>query len=618
MQVRQIKIFFLSFLMCITFPLISFAAAETDSKKNTADLTPSIFGDHVLIFNSNMPASKINTYIQDIYNKQRTNQFGNDHYALLFLPGVYQGVDVKVGYNTHVAGLGVLPDDVHIIGAVRTQDGKPANAAHPDHDPGALDNFWRTVENLSVTPTLGSVSWPVGVVPSNQNVWAVSQAAPLRRIHIINGDLRLFELGWSSGGFMADSKIDGIIEAGSQQQWVSRDSEWKKWQHGNWNIVGIGSTLFPVSQESDKHPASSQKWAGYPFSNIESTPVIRSKPFLASDAKGNYSVMVPALLKNSRGGTHWDQDNSVAVPISQFYITKPGDKAAIINQALTSGQHILFTPGIYHLEDSIYITKENTIVLGLGLPVLLADSGKPAIVIDDVDGVKVAGVVVEAGMTNSPTLLLVGQSVSGKRHDANPTFLYDIFCRVGGVAPGSASNCVTINSNDVVGDNFWLWRADHGHGVGWTVNKSDNGLTVNGADVIIYGLAVEHFQKNQTIWNGENGKVFFYQSEIPYDVPNQDAWKDNGKNGYASYKVSEHVQNHTAIGIGVYCYFRDGHDTYAENAIEAPTLPTVKFNHMVTIWLNGIKETTGIKHIINGLGEPVTSNSVLSTRPSSP
>jgi hypothetical protein len=204
MCANRIRILLFSFIMLVFIPL-AFSATAINSKNNTADLTPNIFGDHVLVFNSSMPASKINTYIQDIYNKQRTNQFGDDHYALLFLPGVYQGVDVKVGYNTQVAGLGASPDDVHIIGAVRTQDGTPANAAFPDHNPGALDNFWRSVENLSITPTLGSVTWPASVVPLNQNVWAVSQAAPLRRVHIINGDLRLFELGWSSGGFMADS-----------------------------------------------------------------------------------------------------------------------------------------------------------------------------------------------------------------------------------------------------------------------------------------------------------------------------------------------------------------------------------------------------------------------------
>jgi hypothetical protein len=613
MRTHIIKKLILALVVCAIFPLASAAETESNLKKNNADLTPSIFGDRVLVFNSAMPASKINTYIQDIYNKQRTNQFGNEHYAFLFLPGVYQGVDVKVGYNTHVAGLGLLPDDVKIIGAVRTQDGNPANPAHPDQSPGALDNFWRTVENLAITPTLGSITWPAHVVPSNQNVWAVSQAAPIRRIHIINGDLRLFELGWSSGGFMADSKIDGIVEAGSQQQWVSRDSEWKTWEHGNWNIVGIGSTLFPVSEKSDKNTT---QWAGYPFTNIEKTLVIRSKPYLASDDKGNYSVMVPALLKNTKGGTHWEKDNPVAIPISHFYIAKPDDKAAVINRFLTSGQNILLTPGVYHLEDSIHITKDNTIVLGLGLPVLIADSGKPAIIIDDVDGVKLAGVIVEAGTINSSTLLLAGESASKNRHDTNPTFLYDIFCRIGGVQPGSANSCVTINSNDVVGDNFWLWRADHGNGVGWTANKSDTGLIVNGNDVIIYGLAVEHFQKNQTVWNGENGKVFFYQSEIPYDVPNQDAWKDNGKDGYASYKVSAHVQNHTATGLGIYCYFRDGNNTYAENAIEAPTLPTIQLNNMVTFWLNGIQDTTGIKHIINGLGESATSSNKLSTLPS--
>jgi hypothetical protein len=59
----------------------------------------------------------------------------------------------------------------------------------------------------------------------------------------------------------------------------------------------------------------------------------------------------------------------------------------------------------------------------------------------------------------------------------------------------------------VVGDELWLWRADHGNSgtVGWTTNTAANGLVVNGANVTVHGLAVEHYQAVQVQWNGNGG-----------------------------------------------------------------------------------------------------------------
>jgi hypothetical protein len=94
---------------------------------------------------------------------------------------------------------------------------------------------------------------------------------------------------------------------------------------------------------------------------------------------------------------------------------------------------------------------------------------------------------------NSQTLIQVGEEGSSANHTQNPTALFDVYCRVGGPAPGVATSCLTIHSNDVIVDHTWLWRADHGDGVGWDENKSDTGLIVNGDNVTIYGLFVEHF-----------------------------------------------------------------------------------------------------------------------------
>jgi hypothetical protein len=152
---------------------------------------------------------------------------------------------------------------------------------------------------------------------------------------------------------------------------------------------------------------------------------------------------------------------------------------------------------------------------------------------------------------------------------------------------------------------LWLWRADHGTGVGWDKNKSANGLIVNGNNVTIYGLMVEHFQEYQTVWNGNAGRTYFYQSEMPYDPPSQEAWQHDGVNGYASYKVADTVQSHHAYGLGVYSVFKSA-PVVAQSAIETPTAPDVKLQHMVTIWIDG-NPGSRIDSVINGTGAAVTS-----------
>jgi hypothetical protein len=43
-----------------------------------------------------------------------------------------------------------------------------------------------------------------------------------------------------------------------------------------------------------------------------------------------------------------------------------------------------------------------------------------------------------------------------------------------------------------------------------------NGLIVNGNDVTLYGLFAEHSMEYETIWNGNGGRCYFYQNELPF------------------------------------------------------------------------------------------------------
>ncbi len=538
-----------------------------------ADPSVPDFGPNVLIFDPSM--TNIQSRLDAIFSQQERAQFGSNRYACFFKPGKYD-LDVQVGFYTQVAGLGKSPDDVAITGAVRCKARWMAN-----HN--ATCNFWRCVENLSVTPTQDE----------NVNIWAVSQATALRRVHV-KGDLNLWDGGWSSGGFIADCKIDGQVNSGSQQQWLSRNAEWRSWKGANWNMVFVG---IPNPPEG--------RWPDPPYTVIEETPIIREKPYVFINENGRYAVMVPGLSTNGTRGTTWPSAKTAgtALPIELFHLARPeADTSASINRALDSGKHLILTPGIYHLENCIRITQPGTVVLGLGYPTLQVEKGSPALVISDVDGVKMGGILVEAGAGNSDALVQVGEPGSRKTHATDPIFLWDLFCRVGGAVPGKATCMLTINSHDVVGDNFWLWRADHGQGAGWTWNPNKHGLIVNGDNVTLYGLFVEHTQEYQTVWNGNGGRVYFYQSEMPYDPPSQEAWK--GKvNGYASYKVAETVTAHEAWGLGVYCVFYAA-PVVAENAIETPEVPGVKMHHMVTIRLSG-RPNSGMNHVINGRGGAV-------------
>ncbi|MCO1579828.1 RICIN domain-containing protein [Crossiella sp. SN42] len=526
------------------------------------------FGPNVFVFDPSTPRSTIQNRANTIFQRQERAQFGPDRYAMLFKPGTYD-VDVNVGYYTQVLGLGRHPDEVNIRGAVHVEaDWFQGNATH---------NFWRAAENLSVTPNGG------------MDRWAVSQAAPYRRMHV-RGDLQLDDNGWSSGGFMADSKIDGQVRSGSQQQWLSRNTNWGSWNGSNWNMVFVGA---------DNAPAGT--FPNPPYTRIDHTPRIREKPFLQVNAVGAYEVFVPALRENSRGTT-WESGNQPgqALPISSFFIAKPGTSAAAMNQALAEGKNLIVTPGIYRLEETLRVTRPDTVVLGMGLATLMPNNGITALTVADVPGVKIAGLLIDAGTTNSTLLMEVGPQGSAGNHAANPTSLHDLFIRIGGMVAGKATTSLVINSRNVIGDHLWLWRGDHGDGIGWHTNTADVGLVVNGDNVSMYGLFVEHYQKYQTIWNGQGGKTFFYQNEMPYDPPDQAAWMNGSTRGYAAYKVGDHVTSHEAHGLGSYCFFNVNRGVVAERAFEVPNHPNVRFRHMVTVSLGGGAGT--INRVINNSG----------------
>ncbi|WP_405706703.1 discoidin domain-containing protein [Streptomyces xanthophaeus] len=533
-------------------------------------------GPNVIVFDPSTP--NIQGKLDEVFAQQESAQFGSGRYQFLFKPGTYNGLNAQIGFYTSISGLGLNPDDTTINGDVTVDAGWFGG--------NATQNFWRSAENLALNPVNGT------------NRWAVSQAAPFRRMHVKGGlNLAPDGYGWASGGYIADSKIDGQVGNYSQQQWYTRDSSIGGWSNAVWNQVFSGTQGAPA-----------QSYPNPPYTTLDTTPVSREKPFLYLDG-ADYKVFVPAKRTNARG-TSWGNGapQGSSIPLSQFYVVKPGASAATINAALTQGLHLLFTPGVYHVDRTIQVNRPDTVVLGLGLATIVPDNGVTAMKVADVDGVKLAGFLIDAGTVNSPTLLEVGPAGAATDHAANPTSVQDVFVRVGGAGAGKATLGMVINNHDTIVDHTWIWRADHGDGVGWETNRSDYGFRVNGDDVLATGLFVEHFNKYDVEWNGERGRTIFFQNEKAYDAPNQAAIQNGATKGYAAYKVADSVNAHEGWGLGSYCYYNVDPTIRQEHGFQAPVKPGVKFHDLLVVSLGGNGQ---YEHVINGIGAPTSGTSTV-------
>ena len=563
------------------------------------------FGPNVLIFDPSMATGDIQASVDAVANQMVDNEMGTQRYALLFKPGTYgsaaEPLNFQVGYYTAVAGLGRSPGDVVINGSVYVR-----NQCF-DGNCIALVNFWRSLSNLTInvtTPDFGCYSG---------EFWAVSQAAPMRRVHITGGNTTLMDYctgpSFASGGFIADSQFDNVVINGSQQQWLIRNSVLNGgWSNGVWNQVFSGVEGAPA----ECFPA--QGSCGGPYTTLATSPLTREAPYLYIDSAGSYDVFVPSVQHNSAGVTWADIPTpGSSIPIDQFFIASPSDSVQKINEALAQGQNLIFTPGIYPLDKTIEVKRADTIVLGLGFPTLVPQDGDAAMTVADVPGVEISGLIFDAGPLNSPVLLQVGtqHASNGQAREHNnwsdpndPTALFDVFFRIGGAAAGKATTSLIINSDNVILDDIWAWRADHGNGVGWTVNTADTGVIVNGDDVTAYGLFVEHYQKTEAIWNGNGGTVIFFQNEMPYDPPSQAEWMESpGVNGWSALKVTNPVTSFNGYGMGSYSFFNQGVDIFADNAFVVPTtLPAGSLHNLLTIFLDPSNGKGGILNVVNGVG----------------
>jgi hypothetical protein len=437
---------------------------------------------------------------------------------------------------------------------------------------------------------------------ASANFWAASQAAPMRRVNVTGGNLTLFDYctagpQFASGGFIADSKT-GFVINGSQQQYIVRNSSIGGWSNAVWNQVFAGVQGAPV-----------QTFPSPPYTTLATTPVSREKPYLYVDADGTYNVFVPDARTNT-SGTTWETGPTAgeSMPLSDFFLARPSDSVKTINRELARGKHLLLTPGVYDVDRSISIKRSDTVVLGLGVPTLTAVDGAVPMRVADVKGVDVAGLMIDAGTVNSPVLLQVGTPHAKKSDPSNPTTLHDVFFRIGGPHVGKATVSLEVNSDNVLLDHIWAWRADHGvdGSFGWDVNTADTGVIVNGDNVTATGLFVEHYQEYNTIWNGENGTTILFQNELPYDPPNQAAYQHDGVLGWAAYKVADSVRRHELWGGGSYVFFNVTPTIHATRGFEVPETPGIEMHHLLTVNLSA----GTIDHVVNDTGAPATTDAI--------
>lgn len=593
------------------------------------------------------PAGTNPTAIKAINDKLRAAEDAGSHWsperkAFFFKPGTYGDstyagtvdddtkiINSQIGYYTQVSGLGASPNDVKIVGALhvdaqqdepQTCPGSPwgpPTGPESCKSPGALNNFWRSLSNVTITPkqfAYGAdalLAHPEGGAEANEMRWAVSQASPIRRVHI-EGDLNFMPRygQYSSGGFASEIKVDGRVTTGSQQQFFFRNSALfasggSYDDRGVWNMVfsgvsGAPATDFPDSLSQGPSAVDNNKWT-----NVANTPISREAPFLTWNASQGYSVFVPAAATNT-SGVSWTPSSAGAgtsISLADFFVAKPTDSVDTINAALDANKHLIFSPGRYLVDKPIVVRKANTVVLGLGLATLTPTTSETPMKVADVAGVKIAGLMFDAGERLTTELLKVGPIGATVSDPANPTTLSDVFFRVGGMNKGRTDTSLEVNSPGVLIDNIWAWRADH-HAGGtylYTDNYAPTGVRVNGDNVTALGLFAEHYYQNQAQWNGDNGNVIFYQSELPYEVTGQNAYRDGNREGFASYWVDSDVTTHSLTGAGVYSFFRDA-TAFASTGISVPRKSGVKVTNAVARALNGFG---GIRAVVNNVGKQV-------------
>ena len=495
-----------------------------------------------------------------------SNKYGNTRVCVLFYPGTYK-IDAELGFYNSFIGCGNNPEDVIIKGRIQVKD---VNGR-------ALTNFYRFLCNMTIE------------VPENgENIFAVSQAAPVRNVKII-GSLRLSDQGYSSGGNMQNVEVTGNLDTGTQQQYFVANSKIDGDTTSNcWNLTAVATNGISPNDCSGDHTTVIDNFSGY----MSSIP----RPILQDNG---IAIIVPKLVKDSS-----QMLPTTGTILTAVFVANPSDSAENINRAIQEGFNIIFSPGIYFIDEAIVVNRNDVVLIGIGFATLQPINGTSAIIVNDnVDNVKIASILIDAGQVKSESLIVVGTTPNSSTNLTQPCIFFDVYCRVGGpTETATANTMMTINKQNVVTNGCWLWRADNSKqgtsgGLGPDKAVCQNGLVITGDNVSCFCIAIEHTLDKLIIWNAKDGNITWLQTELNYDQPS--SWNEPA--------MLQTGSGFKGISLGVYCFFNPD---FSEDGPKVQTAFLVDVSAKIfsafTRFLSGHGE---IEHVVNGLGPSASSAS---------
>ena len=559
-------------------------------------------------------------------------QWSSSHFAFLFYPGVTYSKTVQIGYFTTIHGMGQSPGDVPVP-VLCIGDNRRGSSSQGT---GALDVFWRSAENIELlTPTncpptfneptdhdqgtctvvsgggilpgpspSGDCLWGAITAPT----WAASQASALRRVktgHLMldyNPPESLSEgtncpAAFASGGFAADCDIALLDKASfsGQQQYMFVTTSFGDIPTPNvWNYVFAGCP--GAAQQDTCDPAKPPVQA-----ILNELPLSRSKPILSLWDKQQGINNIYSVYFDSDAETNVTGIRSMGQPHAFQIATNETELKAL----LSAGAPVIVLSSTVDIQimNDVIVKTDGTTIVGLGVPTLSL-MGASTVRIEG-NNCCLCGIIFDCCGIKQDML-------TWSSSEADPTksgLLADCYFRVGGKMDPATLSCDTmchVESGHLIIENAWMWRADHGidnfsntgrydKSTETYYNNSKCGLHVEkGATVVAYGLACEHSTEVNCQWDGDNGELYYFQCELPYCVA--DNWNHPG--------LVVTGNNFTGVGLGVYCYFPDvsicsaysGVPGIVDSGIVVPF--DAKIRNATTVWLNGIKGSTGIKSVI--------------------
>ena len=616
--------------VCLMLGLTPAAAATRPACSGVTPRSPTTvpsnpFGPNVTIFNASEPVATINAALSAAETAA--------NHEFFFLPGTYgdasatpatattsNTIDAQVASGSVVAGLGASPCGVVINGNLGIDD--DGLAIRPSQ-----------LENLTINPIESGD-------PADTMTWSTSQEATWRRVNLL-GNLLEAALPYTTGlclsacapfpgsgingsgavenGFeVANSNITGdVIDTNGQNTaGVSgQDGNSDPYIQGSdiGGAQGFGTdTMFAGDRGSvpatDFGPAAASRPAGSNV-DVKVLPEVRESPFVYYWA-GRFYVFDPRV-QFARRGYDWRLGPFAgrSLPLSDFYLaSSTTDTAATINAALGTGEDVLLEPGAYSVSAPLTVPHANEVILGLGEATVTASTDTPTIVIDDAaTGTVLAGFSANGMAFNATTntgpyaaeQIEIGNTPNASGSPIDPTTLSDV---------STISNSTTdelINQNDVLLNQAEI-QSNNNSGDGYTTtnwpaeSSSDHGVIVNGDDVTLEGIWLEHFKKTEATWNGNGGQVIFLENELPLTIPYSAAgvqpsfWMKNSNfDGYPSLAVSPRVTSFTLTGMQSWSRFGSGCDCLVTSLITAPVKSHVTINDLFSGQILGSASLSG-------------------------